>query len=170
MKYTMEQIKQNITSDRNWAERAIVRLYQEQTAAEQSMMETTVKNGVGFNALDAEILSSFAEQVMTHHARRDNNHRLSEKQFAIAFKKLGKYAGQLYRLSYQDTAVTVKTSPKQYATEASSLGLTLDKNMPDQLFHEDMEFHISGVEYNNGDLLQWVYVSENGDILNVFND
>lgn len=170
MTYSMEQIKQNITSNRDWAERAIVRLYQEQTASEQSAQQTSEKNGRGFNAMDAEILSSFAEQIMTYRVRRNNNHRLSEKQFGIAFKKLGKYSGQLYRLAYQDNAVTVQAPKQHFSAEASSLGLTLDKNMPSMLLNENQEFYYCGNEMRDGDLISWAYVAESGDTFTVFND
>lgn len=81
-------IKVNVATKQAWAERAIVALFERQTADEQAVSATRENNKIGFNGVDAEILSSFAKQVLW-------GRKLSEKQLAIAFKKLPKYAKQL---------------------------------------------------------------------------
>jgi len=93
MAYTVEQIKVKVGTDSKWAERAVVALWHRQTAHEQGMQATIEHNGVGFNGVDAGILSSFAEQV-----RRGRT--LSERQLRIAYKKLPKYARQLHSIAY----------------------------------------------------------------------
>lgn len=84
--------KQMLSSDPNWAERAIVVLYQYQTTDEKESGETHELNNVGFSGADSYILSSFAEQI-------NNGWHLSEKQLKIAFKKMPKYSKQLYNIS-----------------------------------------------------------------------
>lgn len=79
------------TNDRAVA-KAVWRIHQYQTEAERAVQATTEHNGVGFNAFDAEILSSFAEQI-------NRGRTLSQKQMAIARKKMRKYAGQLARIA-----------------------------------------------------------------------
>jgi hypothetical protein len=68
--------------------RAVHRIYQNQTAAEQTMEATVEQNGIGFNGADAEILTSFAKQY-------EQKGWLSPKQTALARKKVKKYTRQL---------------------------------------------------------------------------
>lgn len=68
--------------------RAMVRVYKSQTKDEQGKRETICKNGVGFTGSDAEILSTFSG-LLTH------GYKLSEKQIAVAVKRMKKYARQL---------------------------------------------------------------------------
>ena len=84
--------KAALATDAAWAHRAIVVLFQHQTASEQASDVTSVENGVGFTGFDAEILSSFAKQIQ-------RGRTLSPKQLAIAHRKLPKYAAQLVRLA-----------------------------------------------------------------------
>lgn len=84
-----EEIKAKLSSNQQWAERAIVYLYSQQTKSEQVYGETVEHNSVGFNSVDAEILSSFAIRLIKW------NRPLTEKQLAIAFKKLPKYHKQI---------------------------------------------------------------------------
>lgn len=85
---TKEEIQEKVRSDPRWAARAIVVLYDRQTADEQNVSATIEHNTIGFNGVDAEILSSFARQVLA-------GRTLSQKQLAIAYKKLPKYWRQL---------------------------------------------------------------------------
>jgi hypothetical protein len=93
-------IKVKVSSDPLWAERAITALWRYQTAHEQIAGETNVKNGVGFNGNDAHILTSFAEQINRKESQGvPAGRRLSPKQLVIAYKKLPKYAKQLFRIA-----------------------------------------------------------------------
>jgi hypothetical protein len=83
-----------LASNPAWAHRALVVLHDQQTRDEQETRTTETHNGVGFTGIDAEILSSFAEQVK-------RGRTLSPKQLAIAHRRLPKYAGQLWRLAQQ---------------------------------------------------------------------
>lgn len=80
-------------SDR-MTEAAIVRLFDYQTANEQEAATTSEANGVGFGAFDAELLTSFAQQLKA-------GRHLSEKQLALAHKKVRKYWKQLGHLAEQ---------------------------------------------------------------------
>jgi len=91
-------IREKVSTDAKWAERAVVALYHRQTADEQVIRETSIKNGVGFNGADANILTSFAEQIM-------RGRRLSPKQLAIAYKKLPKYAKQLLSIALDNQSI-----------------------------------------------------------------
>jgi hypothetical protein len=71
--------------------RAIIKIYERQTADEQDLDQTIEHNGIGFNGIDAEIMSSFAKQLMTRGF-------LSPKQTVIAQKKMPKYWKQILQL------------------------------------------------------------------------
>ena len=83
-------IREQITSSSNQAIKAMLRIYEYQTVDEQVYGDVTSQNGVGFVITDSEILTSLSKQYL-------KNGRLSEKQVASIFKKIGKYAGQLLR-------------------------------------------------------------------------
>ena len=69
-------------------ERAILLIYSFQTYEERIYGHSGIKNGKGFNRLDSNILSSFAEQL-------NKGYNLTEKQIAIARPKMLKYIGQI---------------------------------------------------------------------------
>lgn len=75
--------------------RGIVAIYQKQTKDEKVTLSTNHHNGIGFNAVDAKILSSFAEQIL-------NGHSLTTKQFEIAKKRIIKYSVQLAKIANKD--------------------------------------------------------------------
>ena len=85
-------IRERITTNPKSAVKAMMRIFEYQTADEQSNGSVTDYNGVGFAGTDSQILTSFCKQWMKYH-------RLSDKQMAIVFRKIGKYAGQLTRLA-----------------------------------------------------------------------
>ena len=89
--WSKAEIKEKIGTDARWASRAVVVIWQKQTASEQEVKVTADRNGVGFNGTDAGILSSFAEQI-------NRGRTLSPKQLEIAFRKMPKYAGQIERI------------------------------------------------------------------------
>ena len=83
-------IRAAITTDPQKAVNAMLRIFEYQTEDEQQAGDVRDFNGVGFAGTDSEILTSFCKQYGKYG-------RLSEKQMAILFKKIGKYAGQLTR-------------------------------------------------------------------------
>lgn len=78
--------------------KCIVAIYRQQTTAEQNTYTTRVTNGVGFNKVDATILTSFAKQIIAN-KRRGKNRFLSDKQIATARRKMPKYAKQLAKIA-----------------------------------------------------------------------
>lgn len=87
-----------------WLVRGMLAILQWQTPDEQAHGQTVEDNGVGFNGVDAEILTSFCDQasryLVEHPNDRDRYTRcLSPKQRELARKKMLKYAGQLARIS-----------------------------------------------------------------------
>ena len=95
-------LKHKMETDRRWAERGCVRIYEYQTASEQASGHTHQLNGVGFSGADSEILSSFAEQI--------NAGRFvgSPKQLKILHQKMTKYAGQLEKIAARKAAEAVE--------------------------------------------------------------
>lgn len=91
-KETIAMYKSKLASDPQWAIRGLLRIYEEQTAAEKMSSTTHVDNGVGFTGLDAGILTSFATYYKRHQ-------KFSEAQLKLLMKRIPKYAGQLYRLT-----------------------------------------------------------------------
>ena len=86
------EIKHRVQTQPAWTIRAILALYAFQTDEEQALRHTKVQNKVGFNGVDAGILSSFAEQIIA-------GHNLTLKQLRTAQRKIGKYAKQLHRIA-----------------------------------------------------------------------
>lgn len=90
--WTKDEMKDILTRYDDQLCKAVVKIWEYQTADEQRVGETKEHNGVGFNGLDANILSSFAEFYK-------RTGFLTPKQIVIARKKMMKYAGQLCRIA-----------------------------------------------------------------------
>lgn len=91
-KWTKEEIRRLLESRDDAVVRGLIVLYSLQTSEEQSEDRTVEKNNVGFNALDAEFLSSLARYA-------EKRGMLTEKQMYYARKRILKYAGQLARIA-----------------------------------------------------------------------
>lgn len=90
--WTEEEIKFLVQNNDKVLYGALKNLYNCQTADEQSSAETTHANGAGFNALDAEFLTSCAKFLLERGF-------LTDRQKVIVRKKLVKYNKQLTRLA-----------------------------------------------------------------------
>lgn len=90
--WTRVEIREKMKVDNQWLIRGMVAIHARQTAEEQAHGHTTEDNGVGFNGVDSEILTSFVVQFKY-------SGRLSPKQIEIARKKMLKYAGQLAKIA-----------------------------------------------------------------------
>ena len=84
-------IRDNMAENDQWLTRGILAIYERQTADEQTQEQTRYSNGIGFGATDAEILSSFAKQLL-------KGWTLSAKQMQVARRCMAKYSGQLARI------------------------------------------------------------------------
>lgn len=69
-------------------EKCILQIFARQTADEQARDDTRWHNDIGFNGVDAELLSSFAKQLK-------RGKKLTEKQKHYGRKKMLKYSKQL---------------------------------------------------------------------------
>ena len=87
-KAKLAYIREKVGTNQAWALRALVRIYQDQTEDEKAAGHTRVYNNIGFSGVDSDILSSFARQV-------EAGRTLSQKQMAIVYKKMPRYARQL---------------------------------------------------------------------------
>lgn len=72
--------------------RALLVVYRNQTSEEQVAHQTVENNGVGFTGVDAELLTSYAQQYL-------RSGTLSPKQLAITRNKIKKYWRQLLAAS-----------------------------------------------------------------------
>lgn len=90
--WNKENIKAKLATDDRWLLRGLVAIYNKQTDAEKSAGLTAEDNGIGFNGVDAEILTSIAQQNIARGS-------VSPKQLAIVRKKMMKYAGQLAKIA-----------------------------------------------------------------------
>lgn len=91
-KWTKETIKAKLAVDDRWLLRGLVAIYNKQTEDEKAVGVTAHDNGIGFNGVDAEILTSIAQQNIARGS-------VSPKQLAIVRKKMMKYAGQLAKIA-----------------------------------------------------------------------
>jgi hypothetical protein len=92
-KNTLVYVKQQLATNKVWAIKALVRIYQEnQTADEQVAKVTSHDNGIGFSGVDANFASSLAEGYLKYG-------NLSDKQMSFVFKIMPKYSGQVVKMS-----------------------------------------------------------------------
>lgn len=83
-----------------WLVRGLLAIFKKQTADEQNTEQTQHNNSVGFSAFDAQLLSSYAKQVLEFEAGRSKySSPLSPKQFLILRQRMEKYAMQLARIA-----------------------------------------------------------------------
>ena len=90
--WTVAEIDQNIQTSTKWLTRAIVALMRLQTKNEMFYERTTDRNGVGFNAPDAKLLTTFGKQI-------ERGVALSDSQMIIARRRIRKYCRQLCRIA-----------------------------------------------------------------------
>jgi len=88
VKWTPEVIKQKISTDQRWLERAVIAIYERQTEREQDLFVTEDFNERGFNNVDCRTGTIMAQWI------QKGNH-LSGKWIKIAQKIMPKYAEQL---------------------------------------------------------------------------
>ena len=98
---TKDFIKNQLATNPTWAVKALIKIYERQTIDEQNSQSTKENNGIGFNGLDANILSSFAEQV-------NKGRNLSVKQMTIVYKKMPRYWKQVASLIPADKLTEIE--------------------------------------------------------------
>lgn len=102
---TIETIREKLQSNDLWLCRGIKAIYDCQTLSEQLEGQTKEDNGIGFNGVDAFILSSFAQFYV-------KTGFLTAKQLVIARKKMGKYSGQLLKIAQTKAEKSLDTVSK----------------------------------------------------------
>jgi hypothetical protein len=100
-------LREKLTSNPIWAERALFRIYENQSDAEKSVGYTNHQNGIGFTGSDSTFLSSVAKN-----AAKYGNH-LTQKQVQCIMPKMGKYARQLFSMDYFDKEKLIKLYEKE---------------------------------------------------------
>jgi len=85
-------IRGKIGSDRNWAIRALVVIYGNQTNDEKNQGVAIYGNKIGFNSIDSKIMTEMANFYLSRNF-------LTDKQMAIVFSRIRKYAAQILHLS-----------------------------------------------------------------------
>jgi hypothetical protein len=91
-KDTKEYVKKQLATNKAWAIKALLKVFEFQTKDEQEREETRVNNNVGFTGTDGEILTSFAKQYMQRGF-------LTPKQMILVYKKMPKYWNQIVKIS-----------------------------------------------------------------------
>lgn len=94
-KWNRENIREMLAKSDKAVIRGMIRIHSFQTAEEQSAGITVEDNGMGFNGLDAEFMTS----LVNFHKERGF---LTDTQMTLARKKMLKYAGQLARIANTD--------------------------------------------------------------------
>lgn len=97
-KWKKEDIKSILESRDEAILKGMLRIFDCQTEDEKHTDDTHVNNGIGFTGADAFILSKFSKFF-------NDRKYLTEKQFAIAKKRMIKYAGQLAKIANGEISV-----------------------------------------------------------------
>ena len=82
---------EKLKTNSQWQLKALVAIFNKQTADEQMVHETKHDNGVGFTGSDAKFLTSLAAQYQ-------RKGFLSPKQTKCLSRSMPKYAGQLVKI------------------------------------------------------------------------
>lgn len=89
---TKAYIREGLEQSDSWLLRGLMVIYSFQTEAEKVSKMTAEDNGMGFNGVDAEFLTSLAEQYKTRGF-------LTPKQLIHCRRKMLKYSGQLLKVA-----------------------------------------------------------------------
>lgn len=94
-KWTKEEVKEKLATDDKWLVRGLLAIHARQTEEEKATETTKEQNGIGFNGVDANILTDLVNQY-----KRTNY--FTVRQIALIRKKMAKYAGQLARIANKE--------------------------------------------------------------------
>lgn len=87
---TISMWKSKLSTNLGWAVRGLLAVYKNQTDEEKSSKATLSSNGSGFTGYDADVLTEIAECYQKTGC-------LNHVQKMILFRRIPKYAGQLYK-------------------------------------------------------------------------
>jgi hypothetical protein len=91
-KWTKDKIQELLETNDTMVVRSVLKLYEFQTLDEQDLGTASKRNGMGFNRIDAEFLSSIAEWILS-------GKKLSYKQLTLSRKMILKYSAQLAKIA-----------------------------------------------------------------------
>jgi len=92
--WTKELVRERLERNDKWVQAAVVSIFNGQTESEKAVGATHEDNGIGFNGVDAEFLSSLATQIIKRGF-------LTVGQLPYARKKILKYSKQLADIANQ---------------------------------------------------------------------
>lgn len=104
---TKEEMYAKIHSEDEWVVGALITIHSNQTADEQGDGVTRWENGVGFNGVDAPILTSIANFYLSKGF-------LTKKQLDLVKKKIGKYVGQLLTYGVEPLPLRKGEAPVEF--------------------------------------------------------
>lgn len=107
--WTKEQIIELLENNDKAVTRAVIAIYERQTADEQLTFSTRVNNDIGFNHADASYLSYCAKYAI------DRRVLLSGKHLEKARKKIRKYWKQLVEIANEKQSNPQPARPTQAA-------------------------------------------------------
>jgi len=90
--WTKDEIAHLLETNDGFLFRALGRVYERQTAEEQLSQATLKQNGVGFNGVDAQVLSDIYTRSLRYGG-------LTARQTALVRRKMRKYAGQVTQIA-----------------------------------------------------------------------
>lgn len=93
--------------------KALWNIFQRQTAAEQSALQTIEHNGRGFTGTDAEFLSDVARRLPRY------DFRMTPRQIAKVRPKMSKYWKQLLEVIEEKGGQVCKKAPKREKAKSS---------------------------------------------------
>jgi hypothetical protein len=88
--HTKQSVREKLSTDQKWIEKALIILYKYQTEDEKQEGETVEQNGKGFNYHDAYVLSLYATYLI-------EGKTLTGSQLEVVVFRLPKYAGQILK-------------------------------------------------------------------------
>ena len=91
-RWSKVKIRELLENNNTMLYRSIVKLYSYQTPDEKLFGNATEHNGMGFNRIDVEFLSSLAEWIIS-------GKPLTQKQIIQSRKRMLKYTGQLTKIA-----------------------------------------------------------------------
>ena len=86
-----EYVQSKLKEDPRWTVKGLLKIHAAQTPREKACGIANVKNNIGFTGVDAEILTSFADQWKS-------KGRLSQRQWEILAGRMPKYWRQIILL------------------------------------------------------------------------
>ena len=92
LEYTKEDFRVKLREDGRWIRRGVLVLFNRQTSSEQAVGRTHVRNGRGFTAFDAPLMTRVAKAFQA-------KQQVSRDDWIQLKKRMPKYAGQLFRIA-----------------------------------------------------------------------